>query len=404
MAQRFRFTQKALDELSTTRSREWVYDEQVQHLAVMVTAKGAKSFYVVKFVDGRKEEVRIGSYPLVSIPVARRLAAEILLQVVKGESIGSERRLQERTAQVTLQVAYDEYCQYLERHRKPRTIREYQNQWNRFLVPWAMRPLRSLRRKEVVALHQAIGDNHGKHQANRVVALLRAVINRAIREHELEIHNPAHAITFYREEGRTRRLSVEELPAFFQAVDEEPNKDIRDFVLLALFTGARKSNLLAMRWTDVSMDQGLWVIPAAESKTSKQLDVVLPTAALQILQDRLATRRGDFVFPGREGGQVSDNPDMPRSGHLSNPSVGWERILERAGLVGLRMHDLRRSLASFQIDTGTPLEVIQKTLGHESKMTTEIYARLAMEPVRASVERATEEMLRSRKKDSGPEA
>ena len=74
----------------------------------------------------------------------------------------------------------------------------------------------------------------------------------------------------------------------------------------------------------------------------------------------------------------------------------------RAGLNNLRMHDLRRSLASFQIDTGTPLEVIQKTLGHESKMTTEIYARLAMEPVQASVEQATEEMLRARKKDRGP--
>jgi hypothetical protein len=104
--------------------------------------------------------------------------------------------------------------------------------------------LKSLRRRDVVALHQAIGDNHGKHQANRVVALLRAVINRAIREHELEIHNPAHAISFYREEGRTRRLSVEELPAFFQAVDEEPNKDIRDFVLLALFTGRARATYL----------------------------------------------------------------------------------------------------------------------------------------------------------------
>jgi site-specific recombinase XerD len=58
------------------------------------------------------------------------------------------------------------------------------------------------------------------------------------------------------------------------------------------------------------------------------------------------------------------------------------------------MHDLRRSLASFQIDTGTPLEVIQKTLGHESKTTTEIYARLAMEPVRLSLEKATGEMMR----------
>ena len=396
MALRIQFTQKALDELSTTKNRLWVYDNQVNHLAIMVTAKGAKSFYVVKLVQGKKEEVRIGPYPEVSIPVARRTASEILLRVVKGETIGTARRIQERNEQLTLGTAFAEYQAFLERHRKPKTIREYNGQWRLFLSAWAKRPLKSIRRHEVVTLHHAIGDHHGKHQANRVVALLRALFNRAIREHELDINNPAQAITFYREERRSRRLTVEELPAFFQAVDEEPNKDVRDFVLLALFTGARKSNLLAMRWADVSLDHGLWVIPSAESKTSRQLDVVLPTAAVQILQDRLAGQVSEFVFPGRIGGQVSADPDRPRSGHMANPAEGWQRILDKAGLAGLRMHDLRRSLASFQIDTGTPLEVIQKTLGHESKMTTEIYARLAMEPVRASVERATEEMLKAR--------
>lgn len=82
---------------------------------------------------------------------------------------------------------------------------------------------------------------------------------------------------------------------------------------------------------------------------------------------------------------------------MASPQNGWDRICVRADLTDLHMHDLRRSLASFQIDTGTPLEVIQKTLGHESKVTTEIYARLALDPVRLSVERATEEMLRVKK-------
>ena len=227
---------------------------------------------------------------------------------------------------------------------------------------------------------------------------MRAVINRAIREHEMEIPNPANAITFYREEGRTRRLSAEELPAFFKAVDDEPNKDVRDFILLALFTGARKSNLLSMRWAEISLERGLWVIPAESSKTGKPLDVILSKVAVQILQDRLVAKRGDFVFPGREGGRISLDPSQQRSGHMANPNVGWERIINRAGLIGLRMHDLRRSLASFQIDAGTPLEVIQKTLGHESKITTEIYARMALETVRSSVERAAEDMLRAKGK------
>lgn len=81
----------------------------------------------------------------------------------------------------------------------------------------------------------------------------------------------------------------DELPAFFRAVEEEPNRDIRDFVLVALFTGARKSNVLAMRWEDVSLDRGEWTIPESDSKTNQELLVVLPGYVVEILRARQAT-------------------------------------------------------------------------------------------------------------------
>jgi integrase len=148
-----------------------------------------------------------------------------------------------------------------------------------------------------------------------------------------------------------------------------------------------------MSWEDVSFPRAVWIVPAGQSKNGRELQVVLSSHALELLEARRQGVDDPFVFPGREGGRVSTDPNQPRSGHMANPKVGWERVLARAGLGGLRMHDLRRSLASFQIDTGTPLEVIQKTLGHESKATTEIYARLATGPVRASLEKATAAML-----------
>lgn len=386
---RIRFTQKLLDELTTTKSRDWFYDEQVHLLALMVTAKGAKSFYAIKTANGVKRHVRIGPYPEVPIPLARKMASDLILKMITGEAVGTEKKERERVAAFTLQTAYDEYGTYLQHHRKPGTIYQYRMQWERFLKDWAgERSLRSIRRREVVDLHHQIGDHHGHHQANRVIALLRAVFNRAIREHELDIGNPAIAITFYRENQRSRRLTPEELPAFFKAVDEEPNRDVRDFVLLSLFTGARKSNMLGMRWKDISLDRGLWQIPSIESKNSKELDVILSSVAVKILRERLAEGRGEFVFPGRIGRSNE---------HMREPKFGWLRICNRAGLKDLHLHDLRRSLASFQIDTGTPLEVIQKTLGHESKVTTEIYARLALDPVRESVERASEEILKRAK-------
>lgn len=385
---RFRFTQRALEELKTDLSREWVYDEQVPLLALMVTSAGAKSYYAVKTWQGKRRFVRIGAFSEIPLPLARKRASEVILQITSGDYV--PKRVQEAVPLVfTLGMAYAEYQTFLQHHRKASTITQYDWIWKQHLEKWgADRALEEIRRREVVALHQAVGKDHGHYLANRVVALLRAVINRAIRDHEMDLPNPANAITFYREEKRARRLMAEELPAFFKAVEEEPNRDIRDFVLVCLFTGARKSNVLAMRWSDISLERGHWVVPAAQSKTSKALDVVLGSYVIELLQERRGSSDSDYVFPGRTG-RSND--------HMVDPKFGWDRICKRAGLANLHLHDLRRSLASFQIDTGSPLEVIQKTLGHESKVTTEIYARLALEPVRESVERAAEEILRRAK-------
>ncbi|CAK0750757.1 hypothetical protein CCP3SC15_1700007 [Gammaproteobacteria bacterium] len=89
-----------------------------------------------------------------------------------------------------------------------------------------------------------------------------------------------------------------------------------------------------------------------------------------------------WVFPG-DGA----------TGHLVEPKKAWKRILERAGIGDLRLHDLRRTLASWQVDTGATLAIVGKTLGHQSQTTTAIYARLSQDPVRKSVNTAVEAML-----------
>lgn len=378
---RFRFTAQALAALTTTKSREYVHDDQVPALAVLVTAKGAKSFYVVKRHSRGKMEQRLAAVGEMPIPKARAMAAEIISSLAAGDT-----RALQRKRPLYMSQVIEEYLAYAKEHRSTGTQRNYNHQWERFIKPWAGgRPLGSIRRREVTAFHQHIGQNHGRLTANRVLAFLRAAINRAIREHELDLPNPARSITLYSEESRTRRLEREEMPAFLAALAEEPNHNVRDMLTLALFTGARKSNIMAMRWDEISFDRGLWVVPPAKSKTGHTLPVVLSSHALEILKARRELVTGPYVFPGA------------MNGHMGSPYHAWNRLLARAGLSDLRIHDLRRSLASFQIDMGTPLEVIQKTLGHESKVTTEIYARLATGPVRASLEQAVDEMLRSGK-------
>ena len=79
--------------------------------------------------------------------------------------------------------------------------------------------------------------------------------------------------------------------------------------------------------------------------------------------------------------------------HLVEPKKGWKRILERAKIEDLRIHDLRRTLGSWQAKTGASLAIIGKSLNHKNQNTTAIYARLDLDPVRDSINTATSAML-----------
>jgi len=80
---------------------------------------------------------------------------------------------------------------------------------------------------------------------------------------------------------------------------------------------------------------------------------------------------------------------------MMEPKSGWKRILTRAGLQDLRIHDLRRTLGSWQAATGSSLHIIGKSLNHKNPSTTAIYAQLNIDPVRKSVEAASEAIMKA---------
>lgn len=91
-------------------------------------------------------------------------------------------------------------------------------------------------------------------------------------------------------------------------------------------------------------------------------------------------------------------PSWSAAGRYMWPKEAWHRIRTRAGLNDLRMHDLRRTLGSWQACQGSSLQIIGKSLGHSSTRATLLYARLHLDPVRESVERATAAIEAVRKK------
>ena len=252
------------------------------------------------------------------------------------------------------------------------------------------RRISEIKKEEIRELHNNVKNKNGLYASNKVLSVLQVVFKKGIEWGIIKDlnKNPTTGIKKFKEKSRDRFLEVDELPRFFEALSQEENTSIRDYIFLSLMTGARKGNVLSMRWDELNINEGSrkWRIP--ETKNGEALTIPLNEEAVKMLEVRKASQENEgikskWVFPSATS----------KSGHLEEPKKGWARILERAGIKDLRIHDLRRTLGSWQAMTGTSTAVIGKTLGHKSRATTAIYERMNLDPVKQSVERATDAMI-----------
>jgi len=348
-------------------------DSATPGLQLRVMPSGVKTFVLARRMGGRPVRWTLGQFPAVSTAQARRQAVRLAGQVSFGQDPTEARR--KARAETTLAELF---TLYLEGHAKPhkRSWKADVDQFDRYLAPWRPRKLSTIRHTDVSTLHATIGRDKGHCAANRLLALLRCMFNFAAGLGYTG-GNPAAGHKKFKEHARDRFLNADELRAFFAALAVEPDP-WPDLFRLALLTGARRANVFAMKWADLELKRGLWRISEAESKSKEPLLCVLAPDAVGILQHRAETAKGSqYVFPS-----------WGKSGHTANPQPAWRRILKRAGLANLHLHDLRRTFGSWQAAMGASLSVIGKSLGHRDVATTAIYARLDMDPVRASVNAA----------------
>jgi integrase len=423
---KFNFTQSSLTNLPLPERRTYYGDRQ-RGLFVSVPPSGQKTFYVVRKIEGKTVRVMLGRFdpglpgsreipadadplalvgnvPALNVKMARALAAAVNVQLDRGINPAAEKRTARKTAaeELTLREAFE---RYYDDHLVPqgkRTAEAIREDFARYLgtvppgqkkpkgkekakaqgaVDWERRKLSSIQPGDVRRMMTALKDGVGPRTGNKAFMLLRAIY-RKMREWRLYAgDNPCDGIPKFPERERARFLRSDELPVFFEALAKYESESFRHFVLLSLATGARKSNVLAMRWADLDFATGLWTIPGEKSKSGDLLTIPLTAAALEIL----TTRRGNgspWVFPSRS-----------ESGHMIDPKKQWDALLKVAGLEDLRLHDLRRSLGSWAAMQGVSLTIIGAALGHKSSEATRIYARLQTDPVREAMERAQAAMF-----------
>jgi integrase len=123
----------------------------------------------------------------------------------------------------------------------------------------------------------------GKYEANRTLAYIRAIHNKII-EWGWKGTNPAAGIHKFKGQKKDRFILHDELPKLMEALEIEPNKNMKDFFLVCLYTGARYGNVLSMRWEDLDFSINEWRIP--DTKNGEPVRIPLIGKALDVLNNR----------------------------------------------------------------------------------------------------------------------
>jgi integrase len=359
------------------------YDDDVPGFGVRVTTAGAKSF-ILNYTTrgGRERRYTIGSTSSWQTTAARAKAKELRRLIDDGGDPLADIEA-EREAPMVSDLADRFEAEHLPRKRA-RTADDY-----RRILRLHVRPaLKHLKVAEVAfadidRLHHKVTKESGPYQANRTIAVLSKMLALAVRW-KWRADNPCKGIERNREYERRRYLSGDELAKLTVALQGARDQQSANAIRLLLLTGARRGEVLGMRWADVDLAVGTWSKPPSSTKQRESHIVPLSAPARQLLSeiaDEQADKHhrhglGEHVFPG--------NGD---SGHLREIKRTWRTLTRRAGLENLRLHDLRHSFASELVSSGASLPLIGALLGHSQVQTTARYSHLYDDPLRKAVER-----------------
>jgi hypothetical protein len=335
-------------------------------LGVRLTIAGAKSYVLRYRVHGRQRLATFGDTRIHSLDAVRKKARLWLGQADNGVD---PQVAQEHLKQIgTLNDAWERYLSERIIHRSKRSQGELRQLWELHLEkPFGSTPVIDLTQAQVEAWHKALTSSSGPYAANH---------NWQIKRHRHTLPpgfvNPCFGVETNPKIARRVILRPAELPQLARAIERYPDPVSRAFFWLALYTGARKSELLDLTWDRVSFKAR--EVRFANTKNGLPHSVPLSPDAIRVLKALPRYESNPYVLPARYG-----------EGQRVNVSKAWRSIRAAAGLPHLRIHDLRRSVGSWLGAEGRTADMVGALLNHKSDITSRVYVQLADLDVKRSL-------------------
>ena len=370
-------TEQRIADLRAVGSTIYVHDARMPGLSVRITKAGVKSYVFTKKVNRRFLRITLGKTASMTLSAARSAASAHHGDIAKGVDIAAVRRSAKAAAGLKATTLTDAFERFLTlKDRRSSTTSDYERLW-RLHLPSSLKrkPLADVTPSDVEKLKAELGRKTPR-TANKVIVLLSAIMSKTGRWAD----NPARGVERFEERVRTRRLNPDELGRLWEALDAAEGNLWADFFKLLILTGARRDALCSMRWQDLDLTLGVWMVPATWSKNRREMAIPLTSIAVAVLQRRQKSRtRSPWVWPSAEA----------KVGHVVNPEKPWRAFLKVADIrEKVSLHDVRRTLGSSLAKSGAAAAVISKALGHVSPQSAKAYVHLDVEPARLAIEKA----------------
>ena len=426
-----KLTLQAIKAAKPGSERYTLWDSELKGFGLRVNADGSKSYALKYLFQGRQRWRTIGKHGSPWTPdTARNEALRLLAQARNGIDPEEVKR-EKAVADLTVAELCDLYIEaarrgeVLTKFDEPKKASTLVTDESRILRH--IKPLLGKKRVRAVtpddierflhdvaagktALDERTGRRGraivegGRGAATRTVGLLGGIFAFAVRR-KLRPDNPVRGVQRFKDGRNERYLSGEEMARLgvvlassegaWRASEEAQaawlatgrlgrpptqggeaeDPSATNAIRLLLLTGMRKSEVLGLQWRHVDAEHGYLRLPT--SKTGAK-GVPVGETVIEFLASLPRLAGNPFVFPGRVAGKP----------FVGLPKV-WERLRTRAGLQDVRLHDLRHSFGAAGASSGNSLLLLGSILGHRDPKTTQRYAHLACDPVRAAADQVS---------------